>query len=94
MVTSVNPTAVDVLYRCRRLASHLICESLGYFCPEAAANAIAARRASGTCTWRRAGPNAASRRCSPSGGRRCMPRSGAGGRTAASWHPTRRPAGW
>jgi len=53
MITSVRPTAVDVLRRYRRLASHLICESLGYFSPEAAANAIAAHKAGRPfwCEW-------------------------------------------
>ncbi len=46
-------TAEDVLRRYPRLVAHLICESLGYFSPDAAANAIAhAKRAEPfACEW-------------------------------------------
>jgi hypothetical protein len=47
--TLVNPqsrqrngaTIDDVIHRYPRLTAHLICKSLGYFCPRSAANAIA-----------------------------------------------------
>lgn len=51
MIRDVSKDAI--LRRCPRLVAHLICESLGYFSPEGAANAIAAASAGRpfACDW-------------------------------------------
>jgi len=52
--TKVAPDTIqEVLERYPRLTAHLICESLGYFTPEAAANAIMhhRRKESFACEW-------------------------------------------
>ena len=52
-VTKTTETTEDTMRRYPLLTAHLICESLGYFTPRAAANAIQAHKKghSHACEW-------------------------------------------